>query len=445
MTSNEPCFLSATEAREAMRDGRLTSEELVESCLARIATHEPTVDAWTFLDREHTLAQAREADRRHRSGKAAGLLNGLPVGLKDIFETEDMPTGRGSPIYADRRTGFDSAVAERLRAAGAVIMGKTVTTEFAYFGPGKTRNPHDPNRTPGGSSSGSAASVASYMVPLAIGSQTNGSMIRPASYCGVFGLKPSHGLISRHRALLLSRTLDHVGVYGRSVGDAALLADALAGYDSRDPDTAVLASPSMAAVAATEPPLPPRLAFVRTPVWDQADADTKAGFEELLAHLGDRVETVDLPDAFRHAHDAHRTIMAAEMAHNLAREYDRDRNRLTDKLRDFLEEGRQVMATDYLAACRLAVSLRNSLEPLFQDYHAILTPSAPGEAPVGLESTGNPAFCTIWTLVGLPAISLPLLKGANDMPIGVQLVGEWRDDARLLRTARWLVGACAAE
>jgi Asp-tRNA(Asn)/Glu-tRNA(Gln) amidotransferase A subunit family amidase len=442
MATNDACFLTAAEARRRMGEG-LSAEELVQSCLARIAEHEPTIGAWTHLDPAHALEQAREADRQRRSGRAVGPLHGIPVGLKDIFDTKDMPTERGSPIHAGRRTGRDSAVAERLRAAGAIILGKTVTTEFAYFGPGKTRNPHDPARTPGGSSSGSAAAVASFMVPLAIGSQTNGSMIRPASFCGVVGFKPSHGLISRHRALQLSRSLDHVGVYGRTVGDAALLADALAGHDERDPDTAPLAAPELADIAATEPPLPPRFAYVRSPVWDEAADDTKAGFDELVGHLAGRVVALDLPAAFAGAHAAQRTIMAAEMAANLAREYRNDRDRMTDKLGSFIEEGQRVAAVDYLAARALAGSLREMLGTMFQDFHAILTPAAPGEAPVGLESTGNPTFCTIWTLTGLPAVSLPLLQGSHGMPIGVQLVGEWRDDARLLRTARWLVNACA--
>lgn len=441
---DDSCFLNATEALQRMKSGQLSSEALVSSCLARIAEHEPTIGAWAFLDPALALNSAREADKRRRSGRAVGPLNGIPVGLKDIFDTRDMPTEMGSPIHAGRRPARDSAVAERLRAAGAVILGKTVTTEFAYYGAGKTRNPNDPTRTPGGSSSGSAAAVASFMVPLAIGSQTNGSMIRPASFCNVVGFKPSHGLISRHQALQLSRSLDHVGVYGRTVHDAALLADALIGHDERDPDTGPLASPELLRGAESDPPYPPRFAFVRSPVWHEAADDTKAAFEELVTHLGDRVSEVELPATFKDAHVAQQTIMAAEMAINLAGDYARGRDRMTDKLRGFIEHGRSVSAVDYIAARALALRLRDSLYDLFHHFDAILTPAAPGEAPVGLESTGNPVFCTIWTLTGLPAISLPILQGANGMPIGAQLVGAWHDDARLLRTARWLADATAA-
>lgn len=423
----------------------LSAEELVQSCLARIAAHEPEIGAWAFLDPGLALAQAREADKRRRAGRPIGPLDGIPVGLKDIFDTRDMPTEMGSPIHEGRRPVRDSAVAERLRAAGAIILGKTVTTEFAYFGPGKTRNPHDPARTPGGSSSGSAAAVASFMVPLAIGSQTNGSMIRPASFCGIFGFKPSHGLISRHGALQLSRSLDHVGTYGRCIEDVALLTDALAGYDERDPDTALEAPPDLARIAGIAPPLPPRLAFVRSPVWNEAGDDTKGGFEELIAWLGDRVVPVDLPAPFAGAHEAQRRIMAAEMAANLAREYRTGSDRMTDRLRSFLEEGHNVTAIDYLGAQALAGRMRESLTGLFHEFHAILTPAAPGEAPLGLDSTGSPVFCTIWTLLGVPAISLPILRGNAGLPIGVQLVGPRGDDARLLRTARWLVDQIDAD
>jgi Asp-tRNA(Asn)/Glu-tRNA(Gln) amidotransferase A subunit family amidase len=443
MPTDDSCFLTAVEAYDRMRDGRLSSEELVASCLARIAELEETIQAWSFLDPELALASAREADKRRRSGHAVGPLNGLPVGIKDIFDTRDMPTEMGSPLYAGRRPGWDSAVAERLREAGAVILGKTVTTEFAFMHPGKTRNPADPTRTPGGSSSGSAAAVAAFMVPLAIGSQTNGSMIRPASFCNVVGFKPGHGLISRYRALQLSRSLDHVGVFARSVGDAALLAETLAGYDRRDPDTRLGAHNDLARIAASEPPVAPRFAFVRSPVWDEAADDTKAAFEELSAHLGDRVTDVTLPGSFGEAHRYLRQIMSAEMAASLHREHRRGGDRISDTLRTFLDEGSGVSAVDYIAARDRTGRLRDEIEELFHDFDAILTPAAPGEPPVGLEKTGNPTFCTIWTLLGLPAISLPILQGANGMPIGAQLVGAWRDEARLLRTARWLTGTVA--
>src|SRR5882724_9357597 len=229
--------LSATEAASKIRDGLLTSEELVSACLERIRATEPLVQAWAFLDERHALEQARAADERKRSGEPIGALHGVPVGLKDIIDTADMPTENGTVLHKGRTPPGDAAVVKMLRAAGAVILGKTVTTECAYFAPGKTRNPHNPEHTPGGSSSGSAASVGARMVPLALGSQTAGSVIRPAAFCGVHAFKPTHGLIPRTGVLQLSRTLDHIGIFARSIEDLALLAEELVGYDDGDPDT----------------------------------------------------------------------------------------------------------------------------------------------------------------------------------------------------------------
>jgi Asp-tRNA(Asn)/Glu-tRNA(Gln) amidotransferase A subunit family amidase len=332
-----------------------------------------------------------------------------------------------------------------LRAAGAVIMGKTVTTEFAYFSPGKTRNPHNPEHTPGGSSSGSAAAVAAGMVPLALGSQTNGSTIRPAAYCGVIGFKPTHGLISRQGILTLSRTLDHVGLFARTIEDIALLAEQLVGYDERDLDTRPRARIPFVAVAAEEPPLPPMFAFVKTPYWERVDEDTKEGFAELIEQLGEQVEEIELLPSAIDAWGLHRTIMEAEMAANLVREWDKGRDRLSEQLRVLLERGRSVRAIDYQRALSRIAPIHESFVELFeQRYDVILTPAATGAAPRGLSSTGDPVFCTLWTLCGMPAISLPLLHNASGLPLGVQLVGPRNGDARLLRTARWLVARVAA-
>src|SRR3989337_1996917 len=282
--------LSASEAARVIRDGLISSEQLVEACLTQISKITGQVQAWTFLDPDHALAQARAADEYRLSGQPTGALHGVPVGIKDIFDTADMPTENGSVLYAGRTPSRDATVVALLRAAGAVIMGKTVTTEFAFLAPAKTRNPHNAERTPGGSSSGSAAAVAAGMVPLALGSQTNGSVIRPAAFCGVLGFKPTHGLIPRHGMLALSRTLDHVGLFARTAEDLALLAGQLVGYDERDPDTRPRARIPFAEVAAEEPPLPPMFAFVKTPHWERADEETKEAFAELIEHLGDRVE-----------------------------------------------------------------------------------------------------------------------------------------------------------
>jgi Asp-tRNA(Asn)/Glu-tRNA(Gln) amidotransferase A subunit family amidase len=401
------------------------------------------VQAWTFLDPDHALAQARAADEERLSGRSTGALHGVPVGIKDIIDTADMPTENGSVLHAGRTPSRDAHVVTRLRGAGAIIMGKTVTTEFATRAPGKTRNPHNPAHTPGGSSSGSAAAVAAGMVPLALGSQTGGSTIRPASYCGVLGLKPTHGVISRRGMFQLSRSLDHVGLFARSIDDLALLLETVVGYDEGDPDTRPIARPPYVAIASEEPPIPPMLGFVKTDRWDELDADAREAFGELAAHLADRLEEVDLVTL--EAPEWHRITMDAEIAVNLAREWAAGRDRLSAYLRGRIEHGLAVRAHDYLRARAGVAELVSGFTELFeQRYDALLTPATFGTAPAGLDSTGDPALCSLWTLVGMPALSLPLMQGANGLPLGVQLVGPRHGDARLLRTGRWLTERVAA-
>jgi len=431
--------MSAAQAAAAIRAGECTSEELVQACLDRIASVEDTVGAWVHLDPEYALQQARDADLYRRSGASVGPLHGLPIGVKDIFDTKDMPTEDGTALHAGRTPAFDATAVARLREAGAIIMGKTVTTELAVYAPGKTTNPHDANRTPGGSSSGSAAAVAANMVPLSIGTQTNGSVIRPAAYCGVYGYKPSHGLISRYRVLQQSRVLDQVGVFGRSVGDVALIAQQLMGYDERDPAMRARARPDLVDIAAQEPPTRPHFAFVKTPAWDQADKDVQDGFGELLEFLGDQAVELDLTELLENAVEWHRTIMEADLAKSFRREYERARDRLSPVLCEMIERGRRCLAVDYNLAVEQIPRLNEALDEMLLEHDAILTPATTGEAPIGLESTGSPVFCTPWSLCGVPSISLPILQGSNGMPVGVQLAAARGDDARLLRTAAWLV------
>ncbi len=431
--------MSAAEAAGAIQSGETTSEELVQACLDHIATLEDSVGAWAHLDPEYALQQARDADLHRRSGMSVGPLHGVPVGVKDIFDTRDMPTEDGTVLHAGRTPAYDATAVSLLREAGAVIMGKTVTTELAVYAPGKTRNPHDPARTPGGSSSGSAAAVAAQMVPLAIGTQTNGSVIRPASYCGVFGYKPSHGLISRYRVLQQSRALDQVGVFGRTVEDIALLAEQLMAFDERDPDMRPRSRPRLMGTATEEPLVPPRLAFVKTPAWDQADKDVQGAFAELAEFLGDGVEDLDLSDLLENAVDWHRTIMEADLARSFRREYERGKESLSATLREMIERGQQCLAVDFNDALEQIPALNSALDEILLEYDAIITPATTGEAPAGLESTGSPVFCTPWTFLGMPSISVPILQGSKGMPIGVQMTAARNDDARLLRTANWLV------
>jgi Asp-tRNA(Asn)/Glu-tRNA(Gln) amidotransferase A subunit family amidase len=440
MADEHLSLLGAVAAAARIRDGLLSSEELVSACLERIRAVEPQVQAWTFLDEEYALAQARAADESKRSGEPIGPLHGIPVGVKDIFDTADMPTENGTVLHKGRTPRHDAAVVARLRATGAIILGKTVTTECAYFNPGKTRNPHNLEHTPGGSSSGSAAAVAAAMVPLALGSQTAGSVIRPAAFCGAYGFKPTHGLIPRTGVLQLSRTLDHVGLFARSVEDLALLAEQLIGADEGDPDTRPRARIPFQAIAAEEPPIPPVLALVKTPHWERGDADMKEAFAEFARELGGQLEEVELIPSALEGWEWQKTIMAAEMAANLEREWRQGKDRLSEQLRSLIERGREVRAVDYQRAVRSIAPVVESFDELFMErYDAIVTPAALGTAPKGLGSTGDPSFCTLWTLLGMPALSVPLMQGANGLPIGIQLVGRKGFDARLMRTARWLV------
>lgn len=436
--------LTATEAAGKIARGEMSSEDYTRALIAQVGKIDDKVGAFIHFDPEFALAQARERDAYRANGNSLGPLHGVPVAIKDCIDTADLPTENGSALFAGRRPHKDATVVTKLRAAGAVIFGKTVTTEFAFYHPGKTRNPHDLERTPGGSSSGSAAAVAAGMVPLAIGTQTNGSIIRPAAYCGVFGMKPSHGLVSRSGVLSHSRALDHVGPFARSLDDIALILDAMAGYDEEDPDTKPYGVPNFLSGVREAPPVTPRLAYVRTPAWSKADKATAEAFEELADSLGEMVQRVELHESsYSHAWDDLRTIMTADMAHRHGKIVGRGGDVASQTLRDFLAEGRRVTATGYLEALSQAKQYTRSLSDFFEYYDAILTPAAAGVAPKGIESTGDPVFCSLWTLTGLPAVSLPLLQGENGLPLGVQLVGPMNRDARLLRTAKWLLGHLA--
>jgi Asp-tRNA(Asn)/Glu-tRNA(Gln) amidotransferase A subunit family amidase len=435
---DSPLGLTAVEAAAEMRRGALSAEDYARACLAAVDAREADVRAFIHLDPAYVLTLARALDARREAGEALGALHGLPVGVKDIIDTADYPTENGAQLHAGRRPTRDAGVVTRLRAAGAIVFGKTVTTEVAFRHPGATRNPHDPGRTPGGSSSGSAAAVAAGMLPLAVGSQTAGSVIRPASFCGVVGVKPSHGTIGRSGVMLHSRKLDHLGVFARSLPDAGLLLDTLAGFDPGDGDTRAVAAPDCAAAAA-QAEAPARVAFVRTPMWEKADAQARAALEAFAAQLGARSHAVDLPGWFRPAWEAHRAVMAVDMAHSHGAAVDRNPDKASAPLRAMVEEGRGLPAVRYLEALALADRMAAALADLLREYDLILTPAAPGVAPKGLGWTGDPVFNALWTLTGLPAVTLPLLAGEDGMPLGVQLVGRAGGDTRLLAAAQWFM------
>lgn len=428
----------AAELRDRLASGALGAVDLVEACLARIAARENEVQAWVWLDADHARDQAKVLDRHRESGGALGPLHGLPVGLKDIIDTAGIPTENGCALDRGRVPVRDAFVVERLKAAGAIVMGKTVTTELAYMHPSKTRNPHNPAHTPGGSSSGSAAAVAAGMVPLAVGTQTGGSVIRPAAFCGVTGFKPTFGAIPRRGVLNQSHSLDTLGVFAADPRSAALLAEALFGQDGADPATRLRPHPRLFDTALERPPVPPTFAFVRPPGWDHADGRMKEALADVVFGLGDQVFEIELPRAFETAAAARLRINLAEMAHHFHR-YGRDGGDLLGpETLAALAEGSAIPARDYLAALDLKPVLNAALSDILERCDAILCPAAPGPAPEGLGSTGNPIFNGVWTFCGTPAVTIPIRKAGNGLPMGVQLVGRIDDDARLLRTAQWL-------
>jgi Asp-tRNA(Asn)/Glu-tRNA(Gln) amidotransferase A subunit family amidase len=414
--------LSAAEAIARLADGALTAEELTRACLDR-AEERRAVKAWTWLDPEQALAQARAADRAGRPGP----LHGLPIGVKDIIDTVDMPTEHGSPIYRGNRPFADAACVALLRMGGATILGKTVTTEFANRFPGATVNPDNPAHTPGGSSSGSAAAVADFQVPAALGTQTGGSVIRPSAFCGVVGYKPSFGEFSRSGIKLQCHNLDTLGIICRRVEDLAPLRAALiAGRAHRiDRDTAA-----------------PRIGICRTPVWDEAEPATQTLIEraaERLAAAGAAVSEVSFAPEFADILEHHRRILNFEAARNYAYEYEQHRDQVSQVLRDtVLTPGRELPLAAYVEAIETGEAFRRHMDAIFAEVDVLLTPSAAGEAPEGLESTGGPNFNSIWTLAWTPCITVPAGTGPKGLPLGIQLVGARGHDEAVFDVAAWV-------
>lgn len=430
--------LTAADALAAFASGRLTSVALVQSCLDRIKETDGEIKAWAFLDADAALAQAAECDRIRKAGMAVGPLHGLPVGLKDIIDTAKMPTQRGTPIFANRQTDKVARLVEHLREAGAVIMGKTVTTELAFVHANETRNPHNTDHSPGGSSSGSAAAVAAQHVPLAIGTQTNGSVIRPASFCGVFGFKPTRGVISRDGLLQTSVSLDQVGCFGRTLADVALLTDAIASFDQRDPVSFARPRPNTAAGAAADAPVTPDLAWFNLPFNDRLATDAQEGLETILDILGPQVTRMEPADTLSNLVAVQARIHEYEICQHQADVFDAHWDQISDTLKPVITRGRQISKDEYEDALAVKASAEKFFDDFFVEFDAIIAPAAAGEAPKFGAGTGDPIFCTLWTLAGLPCVTLPLLVGDQGLPIGVQLIGPVEKDDRLLRTARWL-------
>lgn len=429
--------LTLCEAADRIRRGLFSAEQLTAFYLDRVRRHEVRIRAWAFLDADRALDAARKADAAMRTGASLGPLHGIPLGIKDIIYTKGLPTGMGSSIFAGFVPEYSAACVEQLERAGAFVQGKTVTTEFANRHPGPTTNPWNSEFTPGGSSSGSAAAVAAGFTAAALGSQTRGSVIRPAVYCGVVGYKPSFGLVSRFGMYPQSETLDHVGVLTHSVDDAGLLVSCLAGHDARDPGSLPEARAHADLAELGELPEPPRIAVVRSPAWSKADETQRALFEANCAVLraaGARVEALELPEPFAGALDATVVFQLAEMARNYR---SLPAERLSPTLRELCEQGRRYSAVDYLEARALRERLRPALQRVLEGFDAIVTPPATGEAPRGLKATGDASFCAIWTLCGVPSVAFPTAAGPNDLPMGLQVVGGYLDDRRALRVAKW--------
>ena len=429
--------LGLIETLRAYREGRATVQDYITSCSERIAALEPRIQAWEWFEPSRAMAEAEE----RAGGILADLpLYGIPVGVKDIINTRGIPTRMGSVIFGNHVPTTSAWVVRRLEALGGIVMGKTVTTEFAFRTAGKTRNPWNAGHTPGGSSSGSAAAVAAGFVPVAIGTQTLGSVIRPAAFCGVVGYKPTHGAISRTGIHPFAPTLDTVGVFARSVADAAWFGACLMGEDLRDEATIVRAAPRMLHVPLEPLPGAPRLAVVKTPKWSLATEAQRAHFAECVAKLeaaGARVREVNLPHLFDGAWDNVMQIMAREAVKSFLSIESRHRIRLSPPLMELLDQGRAVTPEQYAKARARREEYRAWLDGQFNHHDAIVTIPAPGEAPEGLASTGDPAFCSLWTQAGLPAVTIPSGRGPRGLPLGFQVVGRYREDEHALRIAAW--------
>ena len=437
--------LTANKLAEHLKSGQLSSVEVCTQYIERIEKFEKDVKAWQYFDKKKLLEKAVEADEYRKSGKPLGSLHGLPIAVKDIIGTFEMPTECGSPLRKKMPSSQDSEIVNLLKIEGAIVMGKTVTTELAYFHPGKTTNPHDNTRTPGGSSSGSAAVIAAHMAPLSIGTQTNGSVIRPASYCGVVGYKPSYGLISRSGALKTSEKLDTIGVYGKSVEDVALLAKSLIKKDLYDPATIHFAADNMLEVCKQEPIFEPKFIFYKTDKWKSIHKDSRDAFEFFIKKFKKNVEIFDTPSYFKDIPKHHQIIHETDLANNFQAYYKKDKKKLSKEMRDAIERGLKHSAYDYANAIDFMKQSYESFQEVFEDYHGIISPSASGVADKGLKSTGSADFQKTWTYLGLPTISLPLLTGENNLPLGVQLTGNKLDDLRFLSIANWLEKNCKDE
>lgn len=431
--------LTASTISEMVRSGQHTAETIAQSFLQYALPLEEKLHAFSYLNEESVLMQARLLDQGRAMGGELGKLAGVPIALKDAIDTFDMPSEFGSQSLAGRQPNWDAKIVQLLRSQGAVVFGKTAMPAFCLGQPAQTRNPHNLEHTPGGSSSGSAAAVAAGMVPVAIGTQTGGSVIRPASFCGVIGFKPTRGLISRDGLQPLCETIDQVGVFGRTIEDVALVAQTLIAADPNDNTTKGVLPRNLVDIALSEPPFKPKFVFVKTPFWDRMDKEGQEAFEALLECFGEELPTAQLPAITAQAVEHLRTLTDAEFAVAMDDHMAHSGGQVDAKTKSIVERGRQVSAFEYLKAKRAIEPVATGFNETFEGFDAILTPAALGPAPKGLDSTGDSIMNALWSYTGMPAISLPLMQSESGLPIGIQLVGARHDDGRLLRTANWLM------
>ncbi|MDC0233642.1 amidase [Candidatus Pelagibacter sp.] len=434
--------LKAEELALKIKDAQLTSLEICEKYIERINKFEKDVKVWAHFDKKLLLEKAAEADEYRRSGKPLGPLHGVPVAVKDIVGTIDMPTECGTVIRKGKSYSQNAEIIDLLLAAGAIVMGKTATAELAYLGPPKTTNPHDHSRTPGGSSSGSAAAVASFMAPLSIGSQTGGSIIRPASYCGVVGYKPTYGLISRNGVLKTSEKLDHIGVFGRSVEDVALLSKVLIKKDNFDPATVNYSAENMLVETKKGPLFEPKFIFYKTDYWKNIEKKSREAFEYFIKSFKKNIEVFENPSYFKDIHKYHQIMYETDLANNFGLYFKKYKKKLSKPMQDAIVKGNKHSAKEYAESLDFMKRSYESYEEVFEDYHGVLSPSSPGVAPKSLKTTGSAEFNKVWSYLGTPCISLPLLQGEANMPLGVQLAGAKYDDHRFLGIANWLEKEC---
>ncbi len=423
MPATDLNHLPAHEIARRIAARETTAVAATEACLERIEAREGSVHAWAFVDPELALEQAHACDGQ----TPRGPLHGVPLGVKDIIDTRDMPTQMGSPVYAGHRPTADAACVTLVRDAGAIILGKTVTTEFAGSHPGPTANPHGLEHSPGGSSSGSAAAVADFMVPAAFGTQTGSSILRPSAYCGVIGYKPTFGTYNIAGVKAAAQSLDTLGLHARDLDDIQLL-------------TSVLVNRPLTPLRA--PADGPRIGLCHTPLWDFAQPETKAAVEDAatgLAQAGAAVGDVVLPETFARLEEVRILINCYERSRHMSGEWRDHRDSLSDRFQSVMQTGFDLPYDAYVAAMRVTEDCRQQSDALFDEHDVLLAPCVDGETPHGLAEGGNPRFAGLWTAIRLPAVSLPTHSGPNGLPVGIQLVGRYRDDDRLLSTAKWVM------